>query len=58
MRNTSLEFSKRLRKSEATSETEHKKERKVYQGTSSFTYNILLYKNICFYANLCMNTQV
>ena len=56
MRNTSLEFSKRLRKSEATSETEHKKERKIYQGTSSFTYNILLHKNICFYANLCMNT--
>ena len=34
------------------SETEPEKERKIDLGTSSFTYNIILYKNIYFYANL------
>ena len=58
MSNTSLKYSKRLRKSSATSETEHKKESKIYLETSSFkeskiyletssfTSNTLLYKHL------------
>ena len=55
MSNTSQKFSKRFRKSQAMSETEQEKERKIYLGTTSFTYSILLYKYIYFYANLCTN---
>ena len=53
MSNTNLKYSKRRKKSLATPETEQKKERKIYLETGSFTYNILLRKYICFYANLC-----